>query len=670
MPCPAFGTDTSTDASNTSRYSRVTAHGMKSHVPRMIRVGTSARRSTGRGSAIFAKSAYIVMELVTGGTLQQRIEAGALPVKVAMRVCAEVAAALTAAHANGLVHRDIKPANIMVAPAGVKVVDFGIAAAISPHGAGDPDGELLGTPTYLAPERLTGDAVEPATDIYALGVLLYQLLAGHGPWSADTVTQMLLAHVYTEPDPLPRLPDVPDQVTDLCHRCLRKDPTQRPTARQVAAILADAAGVKIVDDDLAHVLSPPADDGEPSPVLLRSPATAPPEPVSTTAARHRRRRVRVATAALTATAVALLLALFLPTGSQPQQPSQAATQPQLTGPSEPAVATARPTAGAGTTTPGAGGPSDHTGALSSGPPGTTNTPTAGPDPGGPAPAPPTPTTAAPPAPQQRTLTSAGGTVRATCTPSGSAQLLSWTPTKPYKLEHIDPGPAPATVAAFRHGNDIVQMTVTCTGGVPLPASAPPENSHPLPHDSSFAQPAVLPAQALPLQMRPDRYGQPRQRPARLVTSEARASPHPRRSTGANNRHADPVVQRVADGIRRAATPPFAASLGTQLVNIIDLTSARRTSRSAGQRAGHAFWFSGLMASLGLFAIIVVPSSSVRGIGICGPVDPVDRHAGRVDAAPGRALWMAPVSRGAGSLRVVLMCRLVVVGRAGPGGGPR
>src|SRR5919112_192084 len=109
---------------------------------------------------------YVVMELINGPTLAQRVSQGPIPPRSVFRICSEVAAALAAAHAHGLVHRDIKPANVMVAPAGTKVVDFGIAAAAGP---GEPEDVVLGTPAYLAPERLTGDAVQPATDVYALG---------------------------------------------------------------------------------------------------------------------------------------------------------------------------------------------------------------------------------------------------------------------------------------------------------------------------------------------------------------------------------------------------------------------------------------------------------------------------------------------------------------------
>jgi hypothetical protein len=201
---------------------------------------------------------YVVMELVNGPTLQQKAAVGPLPPRMVFQICGEVASALAAAHADGLVHRDIKPANVMVTPIGAKVVDFGIAAAAGP---GDPDDVLLGTPAYLAPERLTGDAVEPATDVYALGVLLYRLLANVSPWSVDSTTQMLSAHVYIEPTPMPQLADVPADVADLVHRCLRKDPATRPTAAEAGTILTDAAdaGVREESDPISFPVPAPYD---------------------------------------------------------------------------------------------------------------------------------------------------------------------------------------------------------------------------------------------------------------------------------------------------------------------------------------------------------------------------------------------------------------------------
>jgi len=157
---------------------------------------------------------YVVMELVPGPTLAERLKVGPLPVRPALLIGAQVAAALAAAHARGLVHRDIKPGNVLLSPSGAKVVDFGIAAV-----AGDPSelpqGLVWGTPAYLAPERLGGGEVVPASDVYALGLLLYRLLAGQMPWQTETVTQMLKAHWYAEPAPMPPLPGVSHAVAEV-----------------------------------------------------------------------------------------------------------------------------------------------------------------------------------------------------------------------------------------------------------------------------------------------------------------------------------------------------------------------------------------------------------------------------------------------------------------------
>jgi eukaryotic-like serine/threonine-protein kinase len=188
---------------------------------------------------------YVVMELISGRTLAERLARGPLPWRAALRVGAETAAALAAAHARGLVHRDVKPANVMLTAAGVKVVDFGIAAVVGDNVEPGPDGVVFGTPAYLAPERLAGGPVRPATDVYALGLLLYRALTGNLPWEAETTTQMITAHVYAEPSPLPAVDGLPDGVADLCLRCLAKDPADRPTAREVARTLAGAAGVRV-----------------------------------------------------------------------------------------------------------------------------------------------------------------------------------------------------------------------------------------------------------------------------------------------------------------------------------------------------------------------------------------------------------------------------------------
>jgi serine/threonine protein kinase len=186
---------------------------------------------------------YVVMELVDGGSLAGRLGREVrLPWREAVTIGAEVSSALATAHGRGVVHRDVTPGNVMLTSTGVKVVDFGISALVGESEKG-PDGTLLGTPAYLAPERLDNGQVSPATDVYAVGLLLYRMLTGRLPWEATTTTQMLRAHMYSDPDPMPAVPGLPDEVTDLVRRCLAKRPADRPATDEVARTLAEAAGM-------------------------------------------------------------------------------------------------------------------------------------------------------------------------------------------------------------------------------------------------------------------------------------------------------------------------------------------------------------------------------------------------------------------------------------------
>ncbi|MDT0531206.1 serine/threonine-protein kinase [Micromonospora sp. DSM 115977] len=185
---------------------------------------------------------YVVMELVDGESLTGRLRRGSLPWREAVTIGAEVTSALATAHARGVVHRDVTPGNVMLTATGVKVVDFGISALVGEKEKG-PDGTLLGTPAYLAPERLDNGQVSPATDVYAVGLLLYRMLTGRLPWQASTTTQMLRAHMYNEPEPMPPVPGLPDEVRELVSRCLAKRPGDRPATAEVARTLAEAAGM-------------------------------------------------------------------------------------------------------------------------------------------------------------------------------------------------------------------------------------------------------------------------------------------------------------------------------------------------------------------------------------------------------------------------------------------
>jgi eukaryotic-like serine/threonine-protein kinase len=184
---------------------------------------------------------YVVMELVEGTSLDDLLRERELPWPAAVRIGAQVAAALAHAHARGVVHRDVKPGNVMVTRDGVKLVDFGISAAAG--AVDETNGEVLGTPAYLAPERLDGGPVRVATDVYALGLLLYRALAGRLPWTGSTVTEMVGNHLYTDPAPLPRIAGLPSRVADLCRRALAKRPEDRPTAAEAARILGAAVGL-------------------------------------------------------------------------------------------------------------------------------------------------------------------------------------------------------------------------------------------------------------------------------------------------------------------------------------------------------------------------------------------------------------------------------------------
>jgi serine/threonine protein kinase len=184
---------------------------------------------------------YVVMELVDGESLAAVLaRSRRLPWPAAVRIASEVSAALAAAHARGIVHRDVTPANVMLTPSGAKVVDFGISALIGENDI-DPDGSLLGTPAYLAPERLEGGQVSPATDVYAVGLLIYRTLIGQLPWDVGTTTALLRAHQYTEPEPLPHVEGLPPAVEALIARCLEKRPDDRPSSAEVAHVLAGVA---------------------------------------------------------------------------------------------------------------------------------------------------------------------------------------------------------------------------------------------------------------------------------------------------------------------------------------------------------------------------------------------------------------------------------------------
>ncbi|WP_092540554.1 serine/threonine-protein kinase [Actinoplanes derwentensis] len=179
---------------------------------------------------------FVVMELLAGETVAARLcdLGGPMPWGEAVSIGTAVAEALAAAHAAGVVHRDIKPGNVMLCPGGVKLLDFGISAA-----AGEPDddetGASFGTPAYAAPERLDGKPAEPATDLYGLGVLLFEMVTGDPPYDVNTWEELAAALVHG-PTPLPEA--LPGRLRELVMRCLDEDPHRRPTAAQARRVLS------------------------------------------------------------------------------------------------------------------------------------------------------------------------------------------------------------------------------------------------------------------------------------------------------------------------------------------------------------------------------------------------------------------------------------------------
>jgi serine/threonine-protein kinase len=167
---------------------------------------------------------YLVMAYIEGPSLDRVLAEGPLPVDEAMALAADVAAGLAAAHAAGVVHRDVKPANIVLSDDGVPhLVDFGIARADDLTAMTRAD-HVLGTASYLSPEQARGEVPGPATDVYALGCVLHELLTGRPPFTGDTPLAVAYKHVHDDP---PRIPRVPDDVEAVVRRALAKDPAER-----------------------------------------------------------------------------------------------------------------------------------------------------------------------------------------------------------------------------------------------------------------------------------------------------------------------------------------------------------------------------------------------------------------------------------------------------------
>jgi len=182
-------------------------------------------------------SAFLVMELVPGEALSSILERErVLPTDKVLDIVAQTALALQAAHAAGLVHRDIKPGNLLITPDGrVKITDFGIAR-IADQVPLTATGQVMGTVQYLSPEQASGHPASPTTDIYSLGIVAYEALAGKRPFTGESQVAIAMAQINETPPELPAT--VPEPVRNLVYSCIAKNPADRPSS---AAHLARAA---------------------------------------------------------------------------------------------------------------------------------------------------------------------------------------------------------------------------------------------------------------------------------------------------------------------------------------------------------------------------------------------------------------------------------------------
>jgi serine/threonine-protein kinase len=239
--------------------------------------GIAAVRDVGR---LEDGRSYLVQDWVEGMSLSAVLQRGALGLADSLAVASSVASALEAAHRAGVVHRDVKPANVIVPEVGgalsfssAKLIDFGVSGLVSPRTGMTRAGMIFSTPLSMAPEQLRGDAQSAATDVWGLGVLLYQMLVGRPPFAGDNIAQIMFRTI-SEEVAFPSTPPVPPPVQDFIGRCLSKSPASRP-----ARPGQELAGLRrrLIETGSATTVVPPPPTPSPEPA---STGTVPPPPSS------------------------------------------------------------------------------------------------------------------------------------------------------------------------------------------------------------------------------------------------------------------------------------------------------------------------------------------------------------------------------------------------------
>jgi serine/threonine protein kinase len=272
---------------------------------------------------------FLVTELLSGESLGSRLKRGPIPASEALTVCGQVADALATAHASGVVHRDVKPGNVMLTARGAVLLDFGISRRATDA---DLTGQVvIGTPACMAPEQWRGSPAQPASDVYALGCLLYWCLSGHAPYPDREIPALGMSHLLADPPALPLTGGRRAEIDALYRACARKDPDDRPSAREVARAFAGLG---------PSASAAPA--ASPAPVPATAAAAAAQDEELTRPIHRPRRRTRLAVS-LAAAGAALAASIVVPLTQADESPT-ASTR----------TVSPRPSTPSGRTSPGNG----------------------------------------------------------------------------------------------------------------------------------------------------------------------------------------------------------------------------------------------------------------------------------------------------------------------------